>query len=196
MFFFDSKFNDEGEQEMVDSYTATTVIVGFLVIFGIILPVFDKIPKIKDFISLRWTVVVVYSAMCIGVIIDFNHLDTSVRFAVIIGGIVLSAIFLLVRSLEKAAVNKWKFPRVRGSVKKGDVQAEISLAEKSQLGNHSNVQQSISSLDYKKEEDIKKNDENMKELSNFIMSQDQDSIDFSEKMNQALIFSKTDKYNK
>lgn len=196
MFFFDSKFNDEGEQEMVDSYTATTVIVGFLVIFGIILPVFDKIPKIKDFISLRWTVVVVYSAMCIGVIIDFNHLDTSVRFAVIIGGIVLSAIFLLVRSLEKAAVNKWKFPRVRGSVKKGDVQAEISLAEKSQLGNHSNVQPSISSLDYKNEDDIKKNDENMKELSNFIMSQDQDSIDFSEKMNQALIFSKTEKNNK
>ncbi len=183
----------EDEQKMVDSYTATSVIVGFLVIFGIILPVFDKIPKIKDFISLRWTVVVVYSAMCIGVIIDFNHLDTSVRFAVIIGGIVLSAIFLLVRSLEKAAVNKWKFPRVRGSVKKGDVQAEISLAEKSQLGN----QKGISSLSCNNENDNeKKNDESMKELSNFILSQDQDSIDFSEKMNQALIFSTTEKNNK
>lgn len=39
----------------------------------------------------------------------------------------------------------------------------------------------------------KKNDESMKELSNFILSQDQDSIDFSEKMNQALIFSTTEK---
>ena len=120
---------------MIDSYTATSVLVGFLIIFGIVIPFFDKLPKIRDFISLRWTIVVIYSAMCIGVIIDFNHLDTSVRFAVVIGGIVLSAIFLLVRSLEKAAVNRWHFPKIRGSIKKGDAQAEISLAEKSQMGN-------------------------------------------------------------
>ena len=181
--FFDYKFSDGDEQKMVDSYTATSVIVGFLIIFGVILPVFDKIPKIKDFISLRWTVVVVYSAMCIGVIIDFNHLDTSVRFAVIVGGIILSAIFLLVRSLEKAAVNKWKFPRMRGSVKKGDIQAEISLAEKSQLG----VQKCSCS---ECGTDEKKNDNDMKELSNFILSQDQDSIDFEKNMDQAFIFSK------
>ena len=99
---------------MIDSYTATTVLIGFLIIFGVLLPILDKLPKIKDVISLRWTIVVIYSALCIGVIIDFDHLDTSVRFAVVIGGIILSAIFLLVRSLEKAAVNRWKFPRFRG----------------------------------------------------------------------------------
>lgn len=168
---------------MIDSYTATYVLVGFLIIFGVILPVFDKLPKIKDFISLRWTIIVIYSAMCIGVIIDFNHLDTSVRFAVIVGGIVLSAIFLLVRSLEKAAVNKWKYPRIRGTIKRGDTQAEISLAEKSQIGISPAEKIEIKN---KNEEYERKHEESMKELSKFVLSQDQSGIDFDEKMNQAM----------
>lgn len=115
---------------MIDSYTATSVIVGFLVIFGVLLPILDKIPKIRDIVSFRWTVVVIYSALSIGVIIDFAHLDTSVRFSVVIGGIVLSAIFLIVRSIEKAALNDWHLPRTRASVKKGDIQAELSVHPK------------------------------------------------------------------
>lgn len=113
---------------MIDSYMATYVLVGFLLIFGLLLPILDKVPFIKDFISLRWTLVVIYSAMCLGVIIDFTHLDTSVRFAVVVGGIVLSAIFLLVRSLEKAAVHRWKIPVVSTKVSKGDLSGEISLS--------------------------------------------------------------------
>lgn len=115
---------------MIDSYMATVVLLSFLFIFGIILPILDKAPVIKDFISFRWTIVVIYSALCIGVIIDFDHLDTSVRFAVVIGGIVLAALFLIVRSLEKAAVNRWKFPRMRGKVQKGNIQAELSVNPK------------------------------------------------------------------
>jgi hypothetical protein len=168
---------------MIDSYTATYVLVGFLIIFGVILPIFDKLPKIKDFISLRWTIIVIYSAMCIGVIIDFNHLDTSVRFAVVVGGIVLSAIFLLVRSLEKAAVNKWKYPRIRGAIKRGDTQAEISLAEKSQIGVSPAEKNEIKN---KNEEYERKHEESMKELSKFVLSQDQSGIDLDEKMNQAM----------
>jgi hypothetical protein len=170
---------------MIDSYTATSVIVGFLVIFGVILPIFDKIPKLKDFVSLRWTIVVIYSAMCIGVIIDFNHLDTSVRFAVVVGGIVLSAIFLLVRSLEKAAVNKWRYPRIKGTIKRGDTQAEISLAEKSQMG-ISPLEKNSDKERAKEQYDERKHEENMKELSKFVLSQDQSGIDFDEKMNQAI----------
>ena len=98
--------NMKCEVEMIDSYTATSVIVGFLLIFGLVLPILDRVPKIKDFISFRWILVVVYLSLSIGVIIDFGHLDTSVRFAVVVGGIILSSLFLLVRSLEKAAVNK------------------------------------------------------------------------------------------
>lgn len=174
---------------MIDSYMATSVIVGFLVIFGVILPVFDNIPKIKNFVSLRWTIVVVYSAMCLGVIIDFEHLDTSVRFAVVVGGILLSSIFLFVRSLEKAAVNKWKYPKIKGSIKRGDTQAELFLAEKSQL-NSSTLEKNISD---KPKNDLSKL--KSKELSDFILSQDQESEEFNEKMNQALTFDQICKKN-
>lgn len=115
---------------MIDSYTATTVIIGFLITFGLLLPILDKIPKVRSIISFRWTLVVIYSAMCLGVIIDFEHLDTSVRFLVVLGGIILSAIFVFVRSYEKAQINHWKIPHARASLSKGDVQAELSLSSK------------------------------------------------------------------
>lgn len=121
---------------MIDSYTATYVLVAFILVFGLIIPVLDKVPYVRDFISFRWSLVVIYSAMSMGVIIDFGHLDTSVRFAVIVGGIILSAIFLIVRSLEKAAVNRWKIPRFRGRVQKGDTSGEILVGDASKEHKH------------------------------------------------------------
>lgn len=118
---------------MIDSYTATWIIVIFLLIFGLVIPILDKVPFVKDFISLRWTLVVIYSAMCLGVIIDFGHLDTSVRFTVVIGGIIISALFLLVRSLEKAAINNFVFPRVHTKIQKGELSGEIELSSKDNM---------------------------------------------------------------
>lgn len=164
---------------MIDSYTATTVLIGFLIIFGVLLPILDKLPKIKDVISLRWTIVVIYSALCIGVIIDFDHLDTSVRFAVVIGGIILSAIFLLVRSLEKAAVNRWKFPRFRGRVQKGNINAELSVNPK--LENTSiPPSDSIDNLPVPKSHTSKQ-----EEISNMVMDHQKDP-DCEDVLNQAL----------
>jgi cytochrome c oxidase subunit IV len=114
---------------MIDSISATYVIIGFLVIFGIILPILDKVPKIKNFVSLRWTLVVIYSALCVGVVIDFEHLDNTVRFAIVIGGIILAGLFVLVRSIEKAS-NNWGLPHLRTTLKKGDISAELSLNSK------------------------------------------------------------------
>lgn len=161
---------------MVDSYTATSIIVGFLLIFGVLLPILDKIPKVREVISLRWTVVVIYSALCIGVIIDFEHLDTSVRLATVIGGLILAAIFLLVRSLEKAAVNRWKFPRIRGKVQKGNAQAELSVSPK------------LDNTVIPNEPLPKKS--RQEEISNLIKSK-QDDSNFEEAMNQALIYDDT-----
>ena len=141
---------------MIDSYSATSFIIGFLIIFGVVIPIFDKIPKVKDVISLRWLLVVVYSSLCIGVILDFGHLSNSVRLSVVIGSLVLSAIFLVVRSFEKAAVKNWKLPRTRAKVQKGDIHAEISMNPKLK-----------------------------DDLSNFILSKEHDE-DYEEIMNNAL----------
>lgn len=123
---------------MIDSYTATLIIVSFLVVFGVFIPILDKLPKVKSIVSFRWTLVVIYSAMCLGVIIDFEHLDTSVRFLVVLGGIILSAIFVFVRSYEKANVNNWKIPHARASLSKGDLQAELSLSSKIKSSSNDN----------------------------------------------------------
>lgn len=148
---------------MIDSYTATSVLVAFILIFGLVIPILDKIPFVKNFISLRWSIVVIYSAMCLGVILDFSHLDSSVRFAVVIGGILLSSLFLVVRSLEKAAVNNWRFPRFRGRVQKGNTSGEISVNPKLESSR-------------------------IKELSNFVVSQKEE--DYDKVMNEALFIDK------
>ena len=123
---------------MIDSYTATLIIVSFLVVFGVFIPILDKLPRVRSIVSFRWTLVVIYSAMCLGVIIDFEHLDTSVRFLVVLGGIILSAIFVFVRSYEKANVNNWKIPHARASLSKGDLQAELSLSSKIKSSSNDN----------------------------------------------------------
>lgn len=68
--------------------------------------------------------------MALGAILDFDHLDDSVRFVVVLGGILLSALLVIIRSLEKAAVNRWHLPHTRAKVRKGDVAASLSVCPK------------------------------------------------------------------
>lgn len=164
---------------MIDSYTATYVIIGFLIIFGILIPILDKIPKIKNFVSFRWTLVIVYSALCIGVIIDFEHLDNSVRFAVVIGGIILAGLFVLVRSIEKAFINNWHLPRTRASISKGDIQADISVNPKTRVPIFENAEHNNN-----KE---KRSDKATKILSEYITSKE-NSDDYDEVMNECVLF--------
>lgn len=115
---------------MINPNLATTILISFLVIFSIVIPILDKIPFIRSFISFRWLIVVIYSSMALGVIIDFKHLDSSVRLVVVIGGILLSALLVVIRSLEKAATNRWHLPHTRAKVRKGDVAASLSVCPK------------------------------------------------------------------
>lgn len=173
---------------MIDSYTATSVLIGFLLIFGVLLPILDKLPKVRDVISFRWTIVVIYSALCIGVIIDFEHLDTSVRFAVVIGGIILSALFLLVRSLEKAAVNRWKFPRMRGKVQKGNINAELSVNPKLDSSTFPSQPQSQVLDNLPTPKDPSKESSRQEEISNVVMKNQVESKydEEDDVLNQAL----------
>ena len=115
---------------MIDSKSATIVLICFLIVFGIIIPILDKIPFVRSFISFRWLIIVIYSSMALGAILDFDHLDDTVRFVVVLGGILLSALLVIIRSLEKAAVNRWHLPHTRAKVRKGDVAASLSVCPK------------------------------------------------------------------
>lgn len=118
---------------MIDSNLATIVLIGFLLVFGIIIPILDKIPFVRSFISFRWLIIVIYSSMALGAIIDFDHLDDSVRFVVVLGGILLSALLVIIRSLEKAAINEWHLPHTRAKISKGDVEASLSVCPKAEV---------------------------------------------------------------
>jgi hypothetical protein len=113
---------------MIDPYSATAILAAFLVIWGVIIPVCGVIPKVKEVISLRYMIVVVFLAATIGVIIDFSALDDATRNTVIIGGAILSGLFILVRSLEKALYNGWLgSQRINAHVEKGDIKAGVEI---------------------------------------------------------------------
>ncbi len=111
---------------MIEPYTATTVIIAFLIIYAFIIPVIASIPKIGKMISYRYQIVTVFLACTIGVIINFNTLENSIRMAVIIGTTVLVALYILLRGYEKIAKEK----DLEASVSKGDAKAEIKLTKK------------------------------------------------------------------
>lgn len=121
---------------MIDPLSATAIIIAFLVIWAIIIPVCGVIPKVKEIISYRYLVVTVFLACTIGVIVNFGELDTSVKMAVIIGTAILSGLYIILRSFEKAAFNGWLSKHdVKASVSKGDIEAKIELKENNNAGN-------------------------------------------------------------
>lgn len=112
---------------MIDPEMATYIVCSFIIIFALIVPTCAVIPKLKEIISYRWLVVVTYLAITIGVIVDFEHLDDTVRGAVILGGAVLSGLFIVLRSIEKGLYMGWLGGgRVEASVEKGDAKAKVS----------------------------------------------------------------------
>lgn len=107
---------------MIEPIYATIIIILFIVIFGIGVPVLDK--KVPKYISYRWCVVVVILALLIGVVIDFNILSDDARHIIIVGGLVISGGYVLLRTIEKVLANGW----LHGSsieAKKGDISIKL-----------------------------------------------------------------------
>lgn len=84
------------------------------------------IPCLKRYIviSYRWTLVVYFMTALMLVITDAAGLDDGVRQTVVVGCIVICAIFLIFHSLERI-IERGAMPRF--AIKKGDISADISL---------------------------------------------------------------------
>lgn len=116
---------------MIEPLSATAIIIAFLVIWGILIPIVGGIPKIKEIISYRYLIIIVFLACMIGVVINYHDLDSSIKSAVIIGTAILSGLFILLRSFEKICANGWLSKKdIKASVSKGDIKAEIDVKEK------------------------------------------------------------------
>jgi hypothetical protein len=112
---------------MISAHSATCILIGFIIFFGVILPIMNK--KIPQFISYRWSVLVVILALSIGVIIDFEKLSEESRKIVLMGGMIISGGYIFFRTIEKILANGW-IKGTRIEAKKGDIEVKIKQDEK------------------------------------------------------------------
>ena len=114
----------------VDAYMATWIAIALIAFLLIIVPLIERIPKIGECISHRWIVVTVAITLMVAVVINFEHLDNGVRGSIIIGGFIVSIMYILLRSLEKALAKGWSFgvKRIEGDWEHKRVEVEIDPA--------------------------------------------------------------------
>ena len=111
----------------VDAYMATWIAIALIAFLLIIVPLIERIPKIGECISHRWIVVTVTTTLMVAVVINFEHLDNGVRGSIIIGGFIVSIMYILLRSLEKALAKGWSFgvKRIEGDWEHKRVEVEM-----------------------------------------------------------------------
>ena len=114
----------------VDAYMATWIAISLIAFLLIIVPLIERIPKIGECISHRWIVVTVAITLMVAVVINFEHLDNGVRGSIIIGGFIVSIMYILLRSLEKALAKGWSLgvKRIEGDWEHKRVEVEIDPA--------------------------------------------------------------------
>lgn len=113
---------------MLSPENTTIIIIGIFVLYAVIIPILDKSKWFKEFISLRWLTVLLFLTAMIAVILDFNHLQTETRNIIIIGSIILSAIFVLVRSLEK--INFQRLDHIKTELEYKNLKTKIEIKNK------------------------------------------------------------------
>lgn len=111
----------------VDAYMATWIAIALIAFLLIIVPLIERIPKLGECISHRWIVVTVAITLMVAVVINFEHLDNGVRGSIIIGGFIVSIMYILLRSLEKALAKGWSFgvKRIEGDWEHKRVEVEM-----------------------------------------------------------------------
>lgn len=111
----------------VDAYMATWIALALIAFLLIIVPLVERIPKLGECVSRRWVVVTVAITLMVAVVINFEHLDNGVRGSIIIGGFIVSIMYILLRSLEKALAKGWSFgvKRIEGDWEHKRVEVEL-----------------------------------------------------------------------
>lgn len=97
----------EALQNGINPYTATCITIGLIAFLLIVVPLCERIPWIGECVSRRWVVVAIITTLMVAVVIDFSHLENSIRMAIIVGGFIIGGAYILVRSLEKAMAKGW-----------------------------------------------------------------------------------------
>ena len=141
----------------VDAYMATWIAISLIAFLLIIVPLIERIPKIGECISHRWIVVTVAITLMVAVVINFDHLDNGVRGSIIIGGFIVSIMYILLRSLEKALAKGWSFgvKRIEGDWEHKRVEVELD----DHVQNTSQSQEQSQSQEHTQEHESEKSED-------------------------------------
>ena len=116
---------------MIEPSIATVLVCVFALFLLIIIPILDGSKRFGKFISLRYTVTAVMISMMLGCVLDFSHLVESSRNIVLYGAIIISGIFIIVRTLDKIKLGG---KHIEISAEKGDAKITTTITgEKSPL---------------------------------------------------------------
>ena len=115
---------------MSESTLAVYVLAGLAIVLALAIPLLNAIPKLSNFISLRWSCIAIVLLIMVGVVINFEPLADSTRDIALTGGIVVVGIYLVLRTVEKILYNGWlKGVNLRGTVVKGDTTATVEVTQ-------------------------------------------------------------------
>lgn len=88
----------ESTATLVDAYMATWIALAILAFLLIFVPLMERIPKLGECVSRRW---VIMTTLMISVVINFQHLNDSVREVIIIGGFIVGISYILCDRLKR-----------------------------------------------------------------------------------------------
>ena len=107
---------------MIAASWATIILIGFILLYGVLIPILDV--KAKNFMSLRWSALVVLLAMGVGALLDFDHLSDDCRKVILLGVVICVPIWIALRTIEKLAMKGYVG---KITARKGDASVDIDL---------------------------------------------------------------------
>ena len=120
---------------MITPSWATIAIIASALFLLVIIPLLDGSHRFGKYISLRYTLVVVALTCVLGCILDFSHLQESSRNIVLCGGLALTGLFVVVRSLEKCKLGaKLANKKIELEVSKGDTSVKTKIESETEKG--------------------------------------------------------------
>ena len=107
---------------MLTPMTSAIILLVLSVLLLVVVPAMDGSKRFARYISLRYTLVSVFTIMAVGCILNFSHLADSSRDIVLCGACALIVVFCALRSFEKCKLfNK----DATLSFKRGDMEATL-----------------------------------------------------------------------
>lgn len=118
---------------MLDATTTVYFLVGFLLLFVVIIPVLHRLIQL----SLTWFLVVIYLAILFGVVVDFSHLTNEIRIILAIGSILVTLSYIYSQACKEASQRGEKLPTPEISLENRDHKLKLKFRRHSKQSKES-----------------------------------------------------------